>query len=80
MSNSCSEGGNGDGIDIDSSKRVRISNCLIGHGGDGIGIKSGYNEDGRRVGIPAEDILISHCHIEGFGTTGLAIGSGPSRE
>jgi hypothetical protein len=62
-------------IAIDSSKRVRVTNCLIGHGGDGIGIKSGYNEDGRRVGIPAEDILISNCNIEGFGTTGLAIGS-----
>jgi hypothetical protein len=62
-------------IVIDSSKRVRVTNCLIGHGGDGIGIKSGYNEDGRRVAIPAEDILISNCQLEGFGTTGLAIGS-----
>jgi polygalacturonase len=62
-------------INIDSSKRVRITSCVFGHGGDGIGIKSGYNEDGRRVGIPSENILISGCQFEQFGTTALAIGS-----
>jgi len=46
---------------VDSSKRVRISDSRMSSGADCIGIKSGYNEDGRRVGRPSEDILISHC-------------------
>jgi polygalacturonase len=63
------------GVVIDSSKHIRISGCLLSHGGDAIGIKSGYNEDGRRVGIAAEDILITNCHFANFGSTGVAIGS-----
>jgi polygalacturonase len=62
-------------IAIDSCRRVRIANSVVSKGGDGIGIKAGFNEDGRRVGIPSEDILITNCHLFGFGTTGLAIGS-----
>jgi polygalacturonase len=60
---------------IDSSRRVTIADSVISHGGDGIGIKSGYNEDGRRVGIPAEDIVISNCRLFHYGSSALAIGS-----
>jgi polygalacturonase len=63
------------GINIDSSKHVQITNCTLSYGGDGIGIKAGYNEDGRRVGIPAEDILISGCQMYHTGDSGVAIGS-----
>jgi polygalacturonase len=62
-------------IVLDSSKRVRIDNCAMTCGGDAIGIKSGYNEDGRRVGIGAEDIVIANCHMFDTGASGLTIGS-----
>jgi polygalacturonase len=60
---------------IDSSKRVTIAGCRLTHGGDAIGIKSGYNEDGRRVGISSEDILIADCQMYHLGSSGVAIGS-----
>jgi polygalacturonase len=63
------------GLAIDSCKRVRVANSLFSHGGDGIGIKSGYNEDGRRVNIPSEDIVVTNCQFDHFGTTAIAIGS-----
>jgi polygalacturonase len=64
-----------DGVVVDSSKRVRIAHCALGSGSDCVAIKSGYNEDGRRVGIPSEDILISHCHMYHTTASGVAIGS-----
>jgi polygalacturonase len=63
------------GIVVDSSKRVLISRCQLSRGGDGIGIKAGYNEDGRRVGLATEDILIASCHMFHIGATAIAIGS-----
>jgi polygalacturonase len=59
---------------VDSSKRVRITGCHISSGADGVGIKSGYNEDGRRVGIASEDILISHCNMIRT-SSGVVVGS-----
>ncbi len=59
---------NGDGIDIDSCKNVRITNSLIASQDDGIAVKSGMNEWGRRVGIPSENIVIENCRFtSGFG-------------
>jgi polygalacturonase len=66
--------GTGTGIAIDSSKRVHIHGCEIAQLGNGIGIKSGYNEDGRRVGISCEDVLVAGCHLTGCGD-GVALGS-----
>ena len=64
---------NGDGIDIDSCSNVQIKDCLISSQDDCIAIKSGRNEDGRRVGIPSCDITIEDCKFtSGFG---VAIGS-----
>jgi polygalacturonase len=60
---------------IDSSRRVRIADCDVADGSEGIGIKAGYNEDGRRVGIPAEDILITGCQFSRLNSTAVAIGS-----
>jgi polygalacturonase len=48
---------------IDSTQRVAITRCRISAGADGIGIKSGYNEEGRKIGIPVEDVLIDGCHL-----------------
>ncbi len=51
------------GIYIDSSRNVRISECYIDTGDDGIVIKSGKDSDGRRVNRPAENISITNCTV-----------------
>ena len=65
---------NTDGVDPDSCRNVSISNCHIDVGDDCIAIKSGYDQDGRRVGIPCENILVSNCTFA-HGHAGVAIGS-----
>ena len=62
-----------DGIAIDSSRNVRISDCYIDTGDDGIVIKSGKDADGLRVNRPSEDIAITNCtvrHAHGAVTLG----------
>ena len=51
------------GIYVDSSRNVRISDCYIDTGDDGIVIKSGKDADGRRVNRPAENISITNCSV-----------------
>jgi polygalacturonase len=65
---------NGDGIDIDSSRFVRVSDTYINAGDDAICIKSGKNEEGRRVGEPASQITVTNCTVEA-GHGGVVIGS-----
>jgi polygalacturonase len=62
-----------DGIDVDSSRDVRISRCTISCNDDDIAIKSGKDADGLRVNRPSENITISDCTIGSGG--GIAIGS-----
>lgn len=69
-----SHGPNNDGCDPDSCKDVLIENCLFDTGDDCIAIKSGRNRDGRRVGVPSENIVIRGCTMkDGHGA--LTIGS-----
>ncbi len=63
-----------DGIDVDSSKDVRITGCDIDVNDDCIAIKSGKDEDGRRVNRPAEDIIVEKCHFR-YGHGGVSMGS-----
>lgn len=63
-----------DGIDVDSSKDIIIRGCDIDVNDDCISIKSGKDEDGRRVNRPAEDILIEKCRFR-YGHGGVAMGS-----
>jgi polygalacturonase len=65
---------NTDGINPESCRNVRILNCFVDCGDDCITIKSGYNEDGRRVGIPCENIVISNCTFA-HGHSAIGIGS-----
>jgi hypothetical protein len=65
---------NTDAVDPDSCRDVRISNSYFDVGDDDIVIKSGFNEDGRRVGIPCEDIEINNCTFA-HGHGGVVIGS-----
>ena len=56
-----STGGNGDGIDVDSCKRVGIDKCDISTGDDCISLKSGRGEEGYTMAMPTEDVHISNC-------------------
>lgn len=65
---------NGDGVDLESSRNVVIYNCNFDVGDDAICIKSGKNEDGRKRGIPTENVIVKSCivyHAHG----GFVIGS-----
>jgi polygalacturonase len=63
-----------DGIDVDSSRNVHITGCDIDVNDDCIAIKSGKDEDGRRVNRPAVDIFIEKCRFR-YGHGGVAMGS-----
>jgi len=56
-------GVNTDGIAVDSSRDVRISNCYVDTGDDGIVIKAGKDADGLRVNRPSENISITNCTV-----------------
>lgn len=56
-----STGGNGDGIDIDSCKHVRIDGCDISTGDDCISVKSGRGSEGYTLLKTSEDIEITNC-------------------
>lgn len=65
---------NGDGIDLESCRNVIITNSTFDVGDDGICIKSGKDEQGRKRGIPTENVIIDNCtvfHAHG----GFVIGS-----
>lgn len=64
---------NCDGVNPDSCRHVAIFNSLIASQDDSIAVKSGRDEEGRRIGIPSEDIRISNVRIVSGG--GVAVGS-----
>ncbi len=69
-----SHGPNNDGCDPESCRDVLIENCLFDTGDDCIAIKSGRNNDGRRVGVPSVNLVIRDCTMrDGHG--GVTIGS-----
>jgi len=65
---------NGDGCDPESCKNVLIENCSFVTGDDCIAIKSGRNFDGRKWGIPSENMIIRNCEMKD-GHGGVVIGS-----
>jgi hypothetical protein len=67
-------GHNNDGIDVNASRNVLVENCTLDQGDDGFVIKSGRDRDGRRVGVPCENVEIRNCLIKG-GHTLIAVGS-----
>lgn len=65
---------NGDGIDLESCKNALIENSTFDVGDDGICIKSGRDEEGRKRGMPTENVIVRNCivyHAHG----GFVIGS-----
>lgn len=69
-----SHGPNNDGCDPEYSKNVHIKNSIFDTGDDCIAIKSGRNNDGRRVNIPSENIVVEDC-IMADGHGGVVMGS-----
>jgi polygalacturonase len=59
---------NSDGIDPDSCRDVRISNCHITAGDDCICLKT-------HSGIPCEDIVVTNCTVESVATA-IKLGTG----
>jgi len=70
-----STGGNGDGIDVDSCRRVRIEGCDIATGDDCIAIKSGRGMEGYRLAKPTEDVVITNCTLADSIFADIGIGS-----
>ncbi len=65
---------NGDGLDLESCKNAIIVNSSFDVGDDGICIKSGKNEDGRRRNFPCENVIVDNCTVfKGHG--GFVVGS-----
>ena len=65
---------NGDGIDVESCKNVLLESSTFDVGDDGICIKSGRDEAGRKRGMPTENMIVRNCtvyHAHG----GFVIGS-----
>lgn len=69
-----SHGPNNDGCNPESSKDVLIKDCVFNTGDDCIAIKSGRNNDGRRLNIPSENVVIQGCTFKD-GHGGVTIGS-----
>jgi polygalacturonase len=65
---------NGDGLDLESCKNVLIYQNTFDVGDDAICFKSGKNEDGRRRGVPTENVIVSHNTVY-HGHGGFVIGS-----
>ena len=69
-----SHGPNNDGCDPESCRDVLIEDCVFDTGDDCIAIKSGRNNDGRRVNVPSENLIVRRCRmIDGHG--GVVLGS-----
>ena len=67
-------GPNNDGCDPESCRDVLIEGCTFDTGDDCIALKSGRNEDGRRLAAPVENVVIRNCSMKD-GHGGVVIGS-----
>lgn len=56
-------GPHANGIVVDSSRFVRISDSYVDTGDDGIVLKAGKDTDGRRVNRPTEHVTIVNCTV-----------------
>lgn len=65
---------NGDGIDLDSCVGSVIIDSSFDVGDDGICIKSGKDEDGRRRAAPCKGLIVNNCTVY-HGHGGFVVGS-----
>ncbi|MFT4031552.1 MAG: glycosyl hydrolase family 28 protein [Siphonobacter sp.] len=54
---------NGDGVDLESCQYGLIEGCSFDVGDDGICIKSGRDEEGRKRGVPTEQVIIRNSTV-----------------
>ena len=54
---------NGDGIDVESCKNVLIESSVFDVGDDALCIKSGRDAEGRKRGMPTENVIIRGCTV-----------------
>ena len=69
-----SHGPNNDGCDPESCRDVLIERCTFDTGDDCIALKSGRNDDGRRLHTPIENVIVRDCQMKD-GHGGVVIGS-----
>jgi polygalacturonase len=69
-----SHGPNNDGCNPESCHDVLIDGCTFDTGDDCIALKSGRNDDGRRVNVPVENVIVRDCQMKD-GHGGVVIGS-----
>ena len=69
-----SHGPNNDGCNPESCRDVLIERCAFDTGDDCIALKSGRNDDGRRVNTPIENVIVRDCTMKD-GHGGVTIGS-----
>lgn len=67
-------GPNTDGLNPDSCRNVLIEDSTFCTGDDCVAVNSGLNEDGWRVAIPCENVVIRRCAMTG-GHGGIVVGS-----
>lgn len=67
-------GPNNDGCDPESCRDVLIEDSVFETGDDCIAIKSGRNNDGRRLAVPSENVVIRRCTMKD-GHGGVTLGS-----
>ena len=67
-------GPNNDGCDPESCRDVLIEKCTFDTGDDCIALKSGRNDDGRRLNVPVENVIVRDCVMKD-GHGGVVIGS-----
>lgn len=69
-----SHGPNSDGCDPEACRNVLIEDCYFDTGDDCIALKSGRNQDGRKIGRAIENVVIRNCEMKD-GHGGVVIGS-----
>ncbi len=65
---------NGDGLDVDSCKYVKVYDSVFDVGDDALCVKSGKNQDGRKLGKPCQYVEFKNCTVY-HGHGGFVIGS-----
>jgi len=56
-------GTNTDALDLESCKNALVEDCVFDTGDDGICIKSGRDEEGRKRGMPTQDVIVNNCTV-----------------
>ncbi len=65
---------NSDALDLESCRHALIRNCTFEAGDDGICLKSGKDAEGRRIGVPTEDVDVEGCTVY-YAHGGFVVGS-----